>query len=144
MKFKNKILNLLILKGKKEIAEKIFKKSYKNIQKLYIKNHNEIIKLALINSSPVSNLKIIKNKRKNKRKNKSQEIPVLFNKKTRLVSGLNNIIKISNKQKKKNFFKNFQNEILLSSQNFGESVEQKKKLHEFVFKKKKFANFKWF
>jgi len=51
--FSNKIVNCLMLNGKKSLAEKIFYKIFNLLQKVSLKNSKIILKFALLNVSPI-------------------------------------------------------------------------------------------
>ncbi len=53
---KNKVLNTLMLSGKKTTCEKVVLKSVKLLQKSTIKNCRSVIQLAVINSTPTFKL----------------------------------------------------------------------------------------
>lgn len=137
---KQKINNLLLNNGKKQISEKIFFKSLKLIQKNQKKKScDNIIKLALTNSSPTVYLKQIKRKKTTK-----TEFPFLLNTNLKLFYGTNFIIKSSQIKKNCFFFEKLSTEFLNSAQNIGESIKKKKEIHKLAFQKKKYTHFRWF
>lgn len=137
---KKVFLNLLMLNGNKKTSEKIVIKSLKKLQKIHNKkNFNDILKMGLINSSPVFLLKNIKRKRK-----RTVEFPFLLTPSLRIFYGLKFIIKSCSAKKKDMFFEKIKTEITNSSQNLGQSVKNKKELHNEAVVKKKFANYRWF
>ena len=75
IELKNKIINHLILNGKKETGEKILLKSFKELQKSSKKQPKKLIKLALIFSTPIFKIyKITIKKKKKKIKKKKKKI----------------------------------------------------------------------
>ena len=136
---KSKLLNNLMLRGKKRTSEKIVLKSLKRFQKSDLKkNSKEFIKISLLNSAPSVQIKQIKKKRKN------IEFPFLLNNELKISYGLKSLIKNSRNKKSQSFYKNFQLELLNSSNLQGNSVNSKKQIHENAFLKKKYANYRWF
>ena len=136
---KSKLLNNLMLRGKKRTSEKIVLKSLKRFQKSdFKKNSKEFVKISLLNSAPSVQIKQIKKKRKN------IEFPFLLNNELKISYGLKSLIKNSRNKKSQSFYKNFQLELLNSSNLQGNSVNSKKQIHENAFLKKKYANYRWF
>jgi ribosomal protein S7 len=143
MKLKNniklKLLNSLMLKGKKRTTEKLVLKSLKRFQKSnFKKDSKEFIKVSLLNSAPSVQIKQIKKKRK------TIEFPFLLNNDLKISYGLKSLIKNSRIQRSQPFYKSFQLELVNSSNSQGTSVNNKKQIHENAFLKKKYANYRWF
>lgn len=135
-----KIYNRLTTKGKKQIAEKTFLKSFKLMQKLARKkNTKEILKLSFINTSPALYLKQIKRKRK-----RTIEFPFLLKRNLRLSYGIKFLIASTKNKTQNSFYENFTSEILNSSKKNSSSFKRKFELHKEAFLKKKFANYRWF
>lgn len=134
------IFNKIMLNGNKQTSEKLFFKSLKHIQKIhYKKKFEDVIKFGLINSSPVVYLKIIKRKRK-----QTIEFPFLLKDRLRLSYGIKLILKSCRLAKFKNFYKQLNLELIDSSKGLGLNKENKVKLHQQAFLKKKFSNYRWF
>lgn len=140
-KIKNKFLNILNKKGKKEKAEKLFKKSCKLTQKNYLKNFNEIIKSAITNLSPIANVGFISIKKRRKVKKKEKTYILKPNK--RIFFSITTIIKSAKKKSPELFYKKLSNELIVSSKILSLNAKKKILLHRQAFKKK-FSNFKWF
>lgn len=130
---KNKIINHLMVHGKKTTSEKILNKSVKELQKTTLKQTKELIKLSLLQTTPMFKLQAITKKKKN---NHVKEIPIFL--KTNYLRTSLAIKFIINTIKKKNTYtyKNLTNEFLLSSKNLGDSIKTKQNLQESVLKKK--------
>ena len=75
---KNKIINHLIINGKKETSEKILKESVKKIQKESKKQLKKIMQLAIINSTPIFKVHKISNKKQKKKKKKKKKNLINF------------------------------------------------------------------
>jgi ribosomal protein S7 len=136
---KNKLFNLLIINGKKENSEKILLKGLKLIQKQNFKSHKDIIRSSFINTSTLVYIKQIKRKKK-----KTKEFPFILSKKDRISSSMKLIIQNSLKNSNVNFFKNFSEEIVLSSKSQSYAIKNKNIIYDKAFVQKKYANFRWF
>ena len=146
MKIKNKLINHLLLNGKKETGEKNLLKSLKELQKNSNKNSNNIFQLALIHSTPIFKLHKITNKHKKKKSEKFKEIPGLVKNKNIRTSLAIKFILINAKKKEGslNFPKKFNKEILSNAENQGFSIQIKNNLQKDVLKKKRyFLYYKW-
>ena len=138
---KTRFLNKILVNGKKQKSEGQLLKCFKRIQQTQkAKCSIDIFKLALKNSSPFFQLKIIKNKT---RKN-SIEIPFLLKEELRLFYGIKNILNTSNFSRKIVFYKRLTGEVINSSNLKGQSVKNKRKIHENAFVQRKFARYRWF
>lgn len=138
---KTRFLNKILVSGKKHKSEGHLLKCFKRIQKMQkTKCSIGIFKLALKNSSPFFQLKVIKNKT---RKN-SIEIPFLLKEELRLFYGIKNILDTSNSSRNVAFYKRLTGEVLNSSNLKGQSVKNKRKIHENAFLQRKFARYRWF
>lgn len=106
--FSNKIVNCLMLNGKKSLAEKIFYKIFNLLQKVSLKNSKIILKFALLNVSPIMTVFKKKNKKRIVR-----EIPFLLKPTFRIMLAVKNIINMVKKQSYNIFPEHFKNEIIL-------------------------------
>lgn len=80
---KSKILNHLLLDGKKKTSEKILLQSFKELQKFSAKQPTELIQLAVVCCTSV--FKIHKQIRANRKKKHVREIPtIIISKKARI------------------------------------------------------------
>jgi ribosomal protein S7 len=131
--------------GNKTTSENILLKSFKELQKVCLKQPKELLKLALINSTPIFKLNQIKNKKIKKKKNKIiKEIP-FFISTTQLRSSLAvKFILQTLKKKSQIFYLKFAKEILISSQNKGDSIQIKDNLQKQILKNKRYLNsYRW-
>ena len=131
MTYKNSFINQLMSCGNKWKSENIFFKTSKKLQKLQKLQSNIIFKFAVINSSPYFDIKQVQKKKK-----KQIEFPFLLTKTLRISYGIKNIIN----HKNKNLYIN----LIDSVDNYGISVDLKKKIHKESFLKKKVSNYRWF
>lgn len=139
---KIKLLNNIILTGNKRTCEKLILTSFKLLQKKEKKNHKTVFKAALISTLPFIT---IKQQIVNKKKRTYKEYPLITVNKTRINTAIKQMKLNSNKNLEKiNFYKKFNKELLLSSQNQSYSVINKEELYKVSFLKKKQANYRWF
>lgn len=143
---KKKFLTNLMLNGKKETSEKILLKSLKKLQKNSFKQTKNIIKLALTSSMPIFKLTLIETKMK--KKNKIKEIPSFITSNfSRISLAVKFILKIIKKKKSNNFYTKLYEELLLNSQNQGDTVSTKNELQKKILilnkKKRYFRFYKW-
>jgi len=136
MKLKTKIYNNSMYNGKKEIFEKILKRSIKFFQKSNKKSHGKVLKKSIINSMPI--IKMCKVKSKNKKKIK--EFPYIVNKKIRISLGIKSIFKKKLDSTKQNLFK----EMILVSKKKSDILKTKEANHKTTITYKKSAFFRWF
>jgi len=137
--FSNKIVNCLMLNGKKSLAEKIFYKIFNLLQKVSLKNSKIILKFALLNVSPIMTVFKKKNKKRIVR-----EIPFLLKPTFRIMLAVKNIITMVKKQSYNIFPEHFKNEIILILKKNSEVLTKKNELHLYALKNKAFAHFRWF
>ena len=143
---KNKVINHIMIKGNKLKGEKILSKTLKSLQKTEIKPHNSIMKSAVLNSMPIFRLIKLKKKSKKKKGNKSQtkEIPAFLSNYFFRTSWSIKYMVLKSKQNANIFHSNFKNEVLLNSQNLGESVSVKNEIQKQALKKKLlFRYYRW-
>lgn len=140
MKIKNKLINHIMVNGEKKTSEKILLKSLKELQKNSSKQSKNLVKLAIINSTPIFKLHKIINKKK--KKIYIREIPAFIPKTSYRNSLSIKFILVSAKNKKiNNFYTKFKQEILLTAQSKGTSIELKNDLQKQVLLKKRFFTF---
>lgn len=139
MKIKTKLINHLMLNGKKETGEKNLLKSIKELQKNSSKKSHGVVQLALIYSTPVFKLHRIKNKNRKKNKsNRFREIPGFIKNKEARTSRAIKFILLNTQKKGESFFKKFNKEIFKNVKNKGNSIETKNELQKNVLTKKHF------
>lgn len=141
---KTKLLNHLTKNGEKKTSEKILFKSLKKLQKDSNKPAKDVLKTALVLSTPVFKVHVIENKKQRKKNRKIKKIPYfIVNNNSRISLAIKFIMKSIN-NKSKPLYSKLQNEILLTSQQKGDSINFKKELQKQVLINKKYFNFyKW-
>lgn len=143
MERKNKLLNHIFKKGKKNISEKILTQNFKSVQKSYKKSHHEIIKLAILNSTPT--FRVIKLRNKRRKKKTIKEIPAFFSTYPYRTSwALKYLIKSSNLNTDASFATRLKHEILSTAEYKSNAVTFKKDLQIKALQKKKyFRYYRW-
>ena len=122
-----KLVNHLVLDGKKCKSEKIVLQSLKALQKKSKKPSTKLLQLALINSTPLFKISTSTQKKRKKKQQKTRVKPAFIsNKEARTSSAINLIIKAASRKKSQPFFQKFLSEILASSQNESNAIELKK------------------
>jgi ribosomal protein S7 len=142
---KNKIINHLMVSGKKETGEKILLKSLKEIQKDSKKQSQELVKLGIMYSTPTFKLHRIENKKQKKRNKKAREIPAFISdKKARISLAIKFILATLKKKKSSNFHIKLKQELLANAQYKGSAIQIKNELQKQVLMNKHFfAYYRW-
>jgi small subunit ribosomal protein S7 len=140
MLIKNKILNHLLLDGKKTTSEKILLQSFKELQKLSKKKSSKLIQLAIICSMPI--FKVHKHLNKKRKKKNIKEIPTIVNaKKARVSLAIKFILKSIQNKKSSYFYKRLYSELLITVKNEGSAIQTKNEVQKQVLLKKHFFYF---
>jgi ribosomal protein S7 len=141
---KTKIVNTLMLSGKKNTGEKILLKFSKKLQKLSNKHFKKLVQLAIINSTSTFKLneQIVK---KGKRKAVRHVPSFIITDSLRITISLKSIKRSATKNKNSNqFYESFVNEIFMASSLKGHSVERKIELQKQILANKRYlTNFRW-
>jgi len=136
---KDKIINHLIINGKKETSEKILKESVKKIQKESKKQLKKIMQLAIINSTPIFKVHKISNKRQKKKKIK--EIPAFISKTKSRISLAIKLILLTIKKKSIKIAIKIKQELLQNYLNEGSAIQNKNELQKKVLLNKRYFNY---
>ena len=140
IEIKNKIINHLMLDGKKKTGEKILLKSFKELQKYSKKQSKKLIKLAVIFSTPIFKVHKITNKKRKKKNVK--EIPTIITaKKARISLAIKFILNTLKNKKSNYFYTEFNKEILLNVKNEGSAIQIKNEVQKQVLLKKHFFSY---
>ncbi len=141
---KTKIINVLMVSGKKSTGEKILLKSAKKLQKLSNKHFKTIIQMAIINSTSTFKLneQIVK---KGKRKTVRSIPSFVTTDQLRIMLSLKLIKNAALKSKGSNeFYESLSNEILMASSLKGQSINIKTDLQKQILANKRYlAKFYW-
>ena len=141
---KTKIINVLMVSGRKSTGEKILLKSVKKLQKLSTKHFKTLVQMAIINSTSTFKLNeqiIKKGKRKTVRSVPSFVVTDQF----RTMLSLKLIKNAALKSKGSNeFYESLSNEVLMASSLKGQSINIKTDLQKQILANKRYlAKFHW-
>lgn len=148
LKIKEKLLNHIMKKGRKETCEKILLKSVKQLQKETLKKALNVVKGALINVIPVFKINTIEIKKKKRKKTIREEPVFLVFNKSRISEAIKLIIKASKKIEKNitSYYLKLVVGLLCDCKGGVESeaVLMKNNIQEKVLAKKKYLkNYRW-
>lgn len=129
IEIKNKLINYLVVNGKKNKSEKIIWTSIKTLQTISKKSSKKLLQLALVSSTPIFKINTITKKKRKKKKQKSKIIPAFISNKTSRVSFAIKFIIKTVKNKKNTLTE----EILLSSKGKSSAIETKKEIQKQAF-----------
>lgn len=141
---KTKIINVLMISGKKSTGEKILLKSAKKLQKLSTKHFKTLVQMAIINSTSTFKLneQVVK---KGKRKTVRSIPSFVPTDQFRTMLSLKLIKNAAFKSKNSNeFYESLSNEILTASSLKGQSINIKTDLQRQILANKRYlAKFPW-
>lgn len=132
---KKKIINQLLLNGKTSVSEKIWLKSIKLLHKSFTKNHKKVIARAVVNAAPLIKIKQLKQKRK---RLQQKEFSYIVRDKNRLSTALSFLITKTKLNSETKVHKKLITELLSAAKNSGATINEKKRLYENAFIKKKY------
>lgn len=131
---KNKLINHLIVSGKKNKSEKIVFKSIKALKIVSKKAIKKLLKLALISTIPIFKVNTITQKKRKKKKQKSKIIPTfIVNKISRISFAIKFIVAAAKKKKPQTFLRKFVEEILLTLNSPSNDIKAKEEAQKQVF-----------
>ena len=134
IEIKNKLINHLVIKGKKNKSETIVLKILKILQINSKKSSKKLFQIALVSSTPIFKINTIKQKKRKKKKQKLKIIPAFISSKTsRIFFAIKFILKTTKKKKNQSLFQKLPNEILISSKNKSQTIETKKENQKQAF-----------
>ncbi len=136
-----RIINQILVNGKKITSEKIWVKSIKFFDKSFVKDQKKLINRAIIN---VTFLLKIKELTQKKKKLQSKEFPYIVNDKNRVLLALKFFL---NKTRNKNEIKTYKKlvtDLLAVANKSGVSTNKRKNLYEYAYLKKKYFYYRWF
>lgn len=131
------MINRILLKGKKNIAQKIFYEAMKNIQESIKQEPIEILKKAINNATPVVE---VKSRRVG---GATYQVPVEVKPDRGNSLALRFIIKSARNRPGKNMITKLGNEIVDAYNNTGNSVKRKEEIHKMSEANKAFTTLKF-
>lgn len=132
----SRLINCVMLEGKKSIAEKIVYGAFEIIEKQG-KDPVQIFKTALENVKPMLELK------SRRIGGANYLIPVEVSPERRLSLAIRWIVNAARERKEKFMVEKLANEILSASSNEGGAVKKKEETHKMAEANKAFAHFRW-
>ena len=129
-----RIINQILVNGKKITSEKIWVKSIKFFDKSFVKDQKKLINRAIINVTLLLKIKELTQKKK---KLQSKEFPYIVNDKNRVLLALKFFL---NKTRNKNEIKTYKKlvtDLLAVANKSGVSTNKRKNLYEYAYLKKK-------
>lgn len=144
LSLKTKIINTLMISGRKNTGEKILLKFAKRLQKSTKKNFKNLVQLAIINSTPAfkTNEQVVK---KGKRKAVRSTFSFITSDSLRVMTSLKFIKTAVTKNKSSaHFYERFADEILAASTLKSQSIDRKNELQKQVLLNKRYlSKFRW-
>jgi ribosomal protein S7 len=141
---KTKIVNTLMISGKKKTGEKVLLKFAKLLQKSTNKNFKSLVQLAIVNSTPTFKLneQVLK---KGKRKAIKSTPSFITNDSLRIMTSLKFIKSAVAKNKSSvYFYESLVNEIMASSALKSQAVDTKNELQKQILINKRYlSKFRW-
>ncbi|MGI9214973.1 MAG: 30S ribosomal protein S7 [Gammaproteobacteria bacterium] len=135
-KLANMLINKIITKGKKNLAEKIFYKSMENIKEANKQDPLEILKKAVKNITPTVEIKA------RRIGGAIFQVPTEIKPMRGNSLALKFLIKSARNRPGKNIIPKLQNEIIDASNNVGNSVKKKEEIHKMAEANKTFTTLK--
>lgn len=130
------IINKLLLKGKKSLAQRIFYETMKNIKETTQQDPLDILKKAIENATPVVEVK------SRRIGGATYQVPVEVKNDRGNSLALRFIIKSARKRPGKSIIAKLGNEILDAYNNIGNSVKKKEEIHKMAEANKAFSTLK--
>jgi len=131
------MINKILLKGKKSIAERIFYGSMEKIQETTKQDPLEVLKKAINNATPVVE---VKSRRVG---GATYQVPMEVKSDRGNSLAISFIIKSARKRPGKNMISKLGNEILDAYNNTGNSVKKKEEIHKMAESNKAFTTLKF-
>jgi ribosomal protein S7 len=140
---KNKMLNNLLLDGRKKTSEKILLQSIKELQKFSTKQSKKLIQLATVRCMSV--FKVHEQIRTNRKKKQLREIPtIIISKKARVSLAIKFIFRDLKHTNLNCFYAKFYTEILSTVDNEGSAIQIKNKIQkQLLVKRHFFFYYRW-
>lgn len=133
----NIIINKILLKGKKNIAERIFYGSMKKIQESTQQDPLEVLKKAIQNATPIVE---VKSRRVG---GATYQVPIEVKPERGNSLAVKFIIKSARKRPGKDMISKLGNEILDAYNNTGNSVKKKEEIHKMAESNKAFSTLRF-
>lgn len=131
------LINKILLKGKKSLAQNILYESMKNIKEITQQDPLEILKKAIGNSAPVVE---VKSRRVG---GATYQVPIEVKNERGNSLAIKFIVRSARKRSGKNMITKLGNEIIDASNNIGNSVKKKEEIHKMAEANKAFTTIRF-
>ena len=131
-----KIINKILMRGKKNLAQKIFYETMDDIKNELKQEPIEILNKAVNNLKPSIELK------SRRIGGSTYQIPVEIKKERSISLAINFLIKCARKRPGKNMTTKLKNEIIDASNNIGNSIKRKEEIHKMAEANKVYTTIK--
>lgn len=131
------LINRILLKGKKTIAQQIFYEAMKNIKETSNQEPIEILKKAITNTTPIVEVK------SRRIGGATYQVPIEVKPERGNSLALRFIIKSARKRPGKNMINKLGNEIIDASNNIGNAVKKKEEIHKMAEANKAFSTLRF-
>jgi small subunit ribosomal protein S7 len=131
------LINKILLKGKKSLAQNILYESMKNIKEITQQDPLEILKKAIVNTAPVVE---VKSRRVG---GATYQVPIEVKNERGNSLAIKFIVRSARKRSGKNMITKLGNEIIDASNNIGNSVKKKEEIHKMAEANKAFTTIRF-
>jgi len=138
MNFKNKMVNLLMLSGKKIKAEKILSESLNLIKKEHNKDPNEIFIKAIKYTCPSFEMRSIRIA------GRTQQIPVPIKESKQIGLAMKWLVQSARTINKKSMAESLAQVLYDTYNGRGEAIKKRNELHKLVEANRAFAHYRWY
>jgi small subunit ribosomal protein S7 len=138
MNFKNKMVNLLMLSGKKVKAEKILSESLNRIKREYNKNPEEVFIKSIQYTRPSFEMRSIRIA------GRTQQIPVPIKESKQVGLAMKWLVQSARTINKKSMSKSLAQVLYDTYNGRGEALKKRNELHRLVEANRAFAHYRWY
>jgi small subunit ribosomal protein S7 len=132
-----KLINYIMLDGKKGVAQKIVYDAFNRIREKTGKDPLEVFDTALKNIMPVLEV------RARRVGGATYQVPVEVRKERRIALGLRWLVLYSNKRGERTMAERLSGELMDAANNLGASVKKREETHKMAEANKAFAHYRW-
>lgn len=132
-----RMINKLMLDGKKSLAEKVFYNAMDLIKERTEEDGIEVLRKALDNVMPVLE---VKSRRVG---GSNYQVPVEVNERRRMSLAIRWIIESSRKRGERTMTERYANELIDAANNTGGAVKKKEEVHRMAEANRAFAHYRW-
>jgi small subunit ribosomal protein S7 len=138
MNFKDKMVNLLMLSGKKVIAEKILSESLHRIKREYNKDPEEVFIKSIQHTRPSFEMRSIRIA------GRTQQIPVPIKESKQIGLAMKWLVQSARVINKKSMAESLAQVLYDTYNGRGEAIRKRNELHKLVEANRAFAHYRWY